>query len=213
MLEPNVHPGRIIFLNGTSSAGKTTIAAALQNMLDVPTLSTGIDHFLQRISTDKTHTYSDGTSHVTADGWLLVFCDGVMVETPKIGPVGLRLLAGMYQAIAGFAQAGNDVIVDDVIYDPRVLKSAVSALYGFDVLFVGLHCPLDVAEQREHNRGDRAEGGARAFHHLVHAHAVYDLEIDTSKCDPDECARQIKQALDSNLPRTAFASLYKRLAG
>lgn len=38
--------GRIIYLNGTSSAGKTSIALALQDVLDESFLRIGVDTFI-----------------------------------------------------------------------------------------------------------------------------------------------------------------------
>ena len=38
--------GRIIFINGTSSSGKTSIVRALQDLLDKPYLEAGIDKFI-----------------------------------------------------------------------------------------------------------------------------------------------------------------------
>lgn len=171
--------------------------------------------------------HSDGVSPAEAEGWLLVFrgesverfetpegrpgfSGGTLAEV-RIGPTGLRLLAGTYRAIAAFAAAGNDVIVDDVIYDRRVLRSAVEALAGLPVLFVGLRCPREVVERRERERGDRAPGGASAFYDLVHAHGLYDLEIDTSADSPAGCAQRIKEALASGHPREAFPQLRRDL--
>ena len=41
--------GTIIFLNGTSSSGKTTILQALQDSLDEPFLDMGIDRFIRML--------------------------------------------------------------------------------------------------------------------------------------------------------------------
>jgi len=38
--------GKIIFLNGASSSGKTSILMALQEMLEEPYLNAGIDKFI-----------------------------------------------------------------------------------------------------------------------------------------------------------------------
>ncbi len=62
-----------------------------------------------------------------AVGWLLPFAGGAPVGVPRIGPVGLRLLTGMYRAIGALAAAGVNVIVGDVIYDQRVLRAAADA--------------------------------------------------------------------------------------
>ncbi len=195
--------------------------------MDTPYLHTGIDHFLPRIPARFTQV-SDGNNPATADYFLLVyhdstvrrqaaieggettFANGTLAEV-RIGPGGLKLLAGMYQAIAALASAGVDVIVDDVIYDPRVLSAAVRALRDARVLFVGLHLPREVAERRERERGDRGPGGAAAFYDLVHAHRYYDLELDTALLDPMTCALQIKEALQTAHPWMAFRELANRL--
>ena len=204
-VRPRVRPGNIIFLNGTSSSGKSTIAQALQSVMAEPYLHTGIDHFLERLPKDL-NVYANDHAASTADGWLAVFRDHTLVKV-KVGPLGLQLIAGMYHAIAAFAAAGNHTILDDVIYDRRILRAAVTTLSASDVLFVGIRCPLDVAESRERARGDRAKGGARTFYEQVHADKVYDLEVDSSVATPEECALQIKEAIQEGVPRAAFRRL------
>ncbi|MDQ3704512.1 MAG: chloramphenicol phosphotransferase CPT family protein [Chloroflexota bacterium] len=201
-------PGNIVFLNGTSSAGKTSISRALQNIMPTPMLRTGMDHFCGGAPISLfVCVEADGERPAEVDGWLEVYRDGTLVELPRIGPVGKRLLAGMYQAIAAVALVGNDVIVDDMIYDPEVLRSAVVALKDLPVLFVGVHVPVDIARQRELERGDRSPGGAAIFLEHVHVHDTYDLELDTSTMTPEECAARIKTALESGHPRTALRKL------
>jgi chloramphenicol 3-O phosphotransferase len=193
--------GNIILLNGTSSAGKSTIAQALQEVLETPYLHSGIDHFLERLP-KRIVTYSDGNETADAEGWLAVFHDDVVTEV-RIRPMGYRWIAGMYRAIAALAEVGLDVIVDDVIYDSRVLQSAVEILPTQQVFFVGVRCPLEVAEHREQTRGNRPAGGARFFNTLVHTHGAYDLEVDSARFSPTECAMQIKHGLqDRRVPNT-----------
>ena len=97
--------------------------------------------------------------------------------------------SGVYHAIAGLAESGNDVIVDDVIFDSIVLKEAVHTLYNLNVLFIGVFCPLEVAERRERDLGDLVQDLVRAHYDLVHSHGTYDFTVDTSalstmKCEP-----------------------------
>ena len=113
----------------------------------------------------------------------------------------------MYRAIAVLVEEGLNVILDDVIYDSRVLQTAVQILPAQQVFFVGIRCPLEIAEAREIARGNRAKGGARTFHDLVHAHGIYDLEVDSARYDPAECALQIKQGLQTVTDRRAFSRL------
>ena len=215
--------GNVVLLNGTSSAGKSTIAKELQGIMETPYLHMGIDHFLASVPpTGSLVTEVDG--QITTDFFQVIYLgrtaesiaavqrgeaeypDGVLSEV-RIGPGGLKLLAGMYRSVAAIAAAGIDVIVDDVIHDRRVLMAAVAALRDTPVLFVGLRLPREVAERRERERGDRGPGGASAFYDLVHAHGVYDLELDTAAASPMECAVQIKKALQDGHPRRAFRRL------
>jgi len=195
--------GNIILLNGTSSSGKTTIAQALQDVLETSYLHTGIDQFLIEHLPKRLIVPSDGIHPVTAKGWLAVLRDDALVQV-RIGPEGYRWIAGMYRAIATLAEEGLNVILDDVIYDPRVLRAAVETLPAQQVFFVGIRCPLEVAERRERERGNRAKGGARAFHDLVHVHGVYDLEVDSANHSPMECAMRIRKGLLEKPTPSAF---------
>ncbi len=89
---------------------------------------------------------------------------------------------------AALATSGNDVIIDDVC-DSRVLAAAVPTLHPFTVLFVGVRCPMDVAEGRARARGDSLQGLVNAQYTRVHAHGRYDLDI--SMLTPIECATHI----------------------
>jgi chloramphenicol 3-O phosphotransferase len=196
--------GQIILLNGASSSGKSSVARELQALLPEPYLHPGIDHFLALL---PGRYFGE---HPPADeGFLLVRTEaGTHIQT---GPVGHRLLAGMYASFAALAAAGNHLIIDHVLLDREGLAALVAALPPFQVLFVGIRCPLEVLAQRERARSDRAVGMARAQFDLVHAHALYDLEIDTSTCGPREAAGRIKQRLEEGPPPSAFARLARQL--
>lgn len=203
--------GNVIFLNGASSSGKTAIAHALQQVMDEFYVHTGIDHFFERVPL-RFHVFSDGTEPVDAYGVLWVMPAGQPPVTElRFGPAGMRLISGMYNAVAGLALAGTSVIVDDVIFDSSVLRAALRALEGFDVLFVGVRCPLAIARERELARGDRMSGLAEAHDNIVHAHGLYDLEVDTSVATAMDCAMLIKQHVDEGTRSTAFETLRRSL--
>src|SRR5262249_35103348 len=161
--------------NGPSSAGKTSTSRALQGSMEKPCLHSGLDHVLGNLPASF-FMLSDGVNPASADGYLLVFREepaatgGAVLQPPetgafipagktlaevRLGPGALRVLNGMYQAVAAYARAGNWVIVDDAIYDQRVLKLGVEAFAALPVLCVGLRCPLKVLLRRERERGDR----------------------------------------------------------
>ena len=199
--------GKIILLNGTSSSGKTVIAKALQEIMEGYYIHTGIDHYLERIP-EKFHVISDGKNPSAVEGILWVFPDsGQRLTELRLGPAAINLMKGMYHAVAALADEGNDLILDDVIFDPRALREAANVLPAYNTLFVGVRCPLEVAKQREQERGDRTLGLVEAHYDIVHSHGIYDLEMDTSVFTPTECASQIKDRLQNGPPPTAIQKL------
>ena len=113
----------------------------------------------------------------------------------------------MHGAAAALATTGNDVIIDDVIFDSRVLEEAVTTLHTFNVLFVGVRCSFEIAEQREQARGNRTQGLVKAHYDLVHSHGIYDFEVDTSTLTAMECAIQIKNRLENGIQPDALRKL------
>ncbi len=177
--------GRVVLLHGTSSSGKTTVARAVQRLSDEPWLRLGIDAFWNAID----ERWMEHGSRA-ADGFLWQE-DATIVP----GPVGQRVARGMRAAIAACARCGNDVLVDDVFVDRGWLDDWRTELAGLDWILVGVLAPLPVLEEREHARGNRISGEARAQVDVVHAGVEYDLTVDTSAQSPDDCASAILAAL------------------
>jgi chloramphenicol 3-O phosphotransferase len=130
---------------------------------------------------------------------------------PVPGPVQRRLRSGLYAAVDALARTGLNVILDDVLQGPDTLRKAVEQLGEHKVMFVGVHCPIAVLEERERTRENRFPGIARGMLEAVHAHAIYDLEIDTSRASAIECARAIQRRLQDGPRPTAFRRLWRRL--
>lgn len=70
-----------------------------------------------------------------------------------------------------------------------------------------MRCPLEEAERRERERGDRIQGLARLLFAAVHAHGRYDLEVDTAQLSAEECAARIRARLVDGPPPAAFREL------
>ena len=108
------------------------------------------------------------------------------------GPVVQNLMRGMRHAIAAMATQGNNLIVDDVLLEPEDAEDYRTLLAPLMPRLVGLFAPLEVLEDREHARGDRAIGLARWQYGRVHRGVAYDLELDAAKTTPEENARKIR---------------------
>jgi chloramphenicol 3-O phosphotransferase len=187
--------GRILLLNGTSSSGKTSVLRALQEVLDEPYLDAGIDKFLWMLP----------KRYLERPLW-----DDVLGLADRAGPLGHTLISGMHRAIAELSRAGLNVVADHVLVDPRWLQECATLFADLPAYLVGIRCPLEVLEERERSRRDRTWGQARAQFDLVHAHGVYDVEVDTSLSSPQECALQIRAGLEGGPPPLAFRWLRDR---
>jgi len=191
----NDHTGRIILINGTSSSGKTTLVKGLQATLPDLWLEMGIDRFAYalpgRIRGEPT--------------WPLLFryvrLEGIpdgqfTIETTALGS---RFITGMHATAAALAELGLNVIVDQVVLERAWLEECARLWADFEVLFVGVRCPLDVVVDRELDRKDRTFGQAAAQFDVVHRWAAYDVEVDTSVLAPSEAVALISAALDASL--------------
>ncbi len=190
-----MEPGKIIFLNGASSSGKTSVLNELQDLLTEPFLNAGIDKFIWMLP-DR---------YLERPLW-----DEVLGLADHAGSAGHTLFKGMHRAIAALAVSGNNVLADHVLVEESWLRDCAVLFAGLPAFLIGLRCPLGVLEEREKQRRDRTLGQARLQHELVHAHGLYDLEVDTSQLDPYQCAVLIKDRIDSGALPTAFARLKSR---
>jgi chloramphenicol 3-O phosphotransferase len=203
-----LQPGRIILLNGSSSAGKTTLAIALQQLLPEPYQHIALDQFRDGLGGRYRGLNSpEGAPGARGLNVVPVSRGNERVTEVRFGDVGKRMLRGMRRAIAAFAREGNNVIIDDLLFEGDFLFDYLDALAGLEVLFVGVRCPLDVVNAREARRPGRFPGTATSHFDRVHANSIYDIEVDTSTGTPLECARCIVARLESGEPPTAFDEL------
>jgi chloramphenicol 3-O phosphotransferase len=191
----------VLYLNGTSSAGKSSIARALCDQLQDLYLHVQLDVFMQMVPLHgwEREGGMDMTLPQQDQGLLVAF-----------GPLCQTLFSGFHRSLAALASTGNNLIVDDVLLERRWLQEAIEALASHEVCFVGVRCPVDIGEARERARADRMVGTARGQYDQVHAHGIYDVEVDTSILTPEACADQILRAQQQLLHPSAFERLAVR---
>ncbi len=152
--------GKIILLNGASSAGKSTLVQALQDQLEIPFLQFSLDFFMFNSQVLPKRRDSRG-----AFAWI---------------EIRSKLFAGYYQCLAALSKAGNNLVIDYIVENKDQLEQLVAALEPFDVFYVGVHCPLPELERREIQRADRRIGDAKRDFETVHTFSGYDFEVDSS---------------------------------
>ncbi len=188
-------PATIVLLNGVGSAGKGSIAKALQKTASTPFLHVEMDAFLAMLP----EIYLEHPDGMTYEAALENGSPSVSIKT---GAVGERALTGMRLAVAALAGAGNNLIVDEVLFGNvateygNAVEEYKTLLAPFNLYWVGVFASLDALEERERRRGDRQIGFARAQYDIVHRRMDYDLEIDNSNLTPEKCASLIKERFD-----------------
>lgn len=202
--------GKVIFLNGSSSAGKTTLAIMLQQLLREPYQHVALDQFRDGLPGRYRGLNSPpGTPGQSGLNIVPTEKDGELVTEIRFGEHGEQMLRGMRRAIAAFAREGNNVIIDDLLFKPEYLIDYARALHDVPTWLIGIRCSMDVVNDRESRRSGRFPGTATSHFHEVHAHGSdYDLEIDTSHATPKACAEQIVERL--NHPPAVLSSLLQK---
>jgi chloramphenicol 3-O phosphotransferase len=139
---------------------------------------------------DATHLESrDSGGALAADGFRFEATpDGVRVV---VGGLGRQLLRAYQGAVRSAALVDINVIVDEVVIDQTSWDDWNGALADLDVVWVGVRCCAEVAEERNRVRGPRFAGLARAQADTVHRHGIYNFEIDTTTQAPDEAVREL----------------------
>jgi chloramphenicol 3-O phosphotransferase len=191
----------VIFLNGNSSAGKSSIARELQALVPAPYMHFGIDHAIRRAPL-RLHGHPDGFQFVPMPGG----------EMPmRLGEDGARVLHAWRRMMRTAVAEGLRLILDEVIFEAGMLEDWVAALDGADVFFVGVRCDFAELQRRELARGDRGQGQALAGRDFIHSHGDYDLEVDTTATSATACAATIAAAAQARGPGpTAFERLRVR---
>ena len=197
-------PGRIILLNGASSAGKTTTALAIQRLSREPVQLIALDQFRDGMS--GRYRGMNSVAGETGARGLNVVPNGAVTEL-HFGDIGRQTLRGMRRAAAAFATTGIDVVIDDLLLEADFLHDYLDVFRDFAVTFVGVRCDLDTVNARETLRPGRFPGTAAGHFDRVHDGCCYDVEIDTAKSTPRECAEAVMAIVAEPPSPTAFEQL------
>jgi chloramphenicol 3-O phosphotransferase len=183
----------VIVLNGPSSSGKTTLAAALQDILEESWLVFGIDTLIGALPLALLEIHRDAIieahprPHLVREGGISFDAVGAIT----VGPEWLRLEAAFLKGLSTIAEEGVHLILDAVFLAGQVSQERVrDALTGRRVVWVGVTCDLDTRIERERDRGDRVVGTTEQARH-IHDGVSYDLTVDTTSRGADEVAREI----------------------
>lgn len=156
-----------VILNGASSAGKTSIAKAMQQIWPSPLIHASLDSFTDVFD------------------WTAIEQDEVRDRCHQFG------INTFHDYLVSVAECPFSVVVDHVFEQRAWYENTRNALKQKPMLFVAIQCDLTVLEARERERGNRRIGLSRSQHQRVHDDIDYDLEVDTTNQSPMACAKLI----------------------
>ena len=205
-------PGQIVILNGAPRAGKSSIVRVIQDTFDGVWMNLGVDVFARGVTPRK---LQPGVGLRPGPG------PEPGGDHPELESLLPTLYAAMYDSIAAHSRLGLHVVSDGGHHGaihPQILPECARRLTGLPVLFVGVRCPIDEIMKRR-DRAGREAGYAvgtadepvpppvALWQEEVHKPGVYDLEFDTSRLSPEQCAEQVRTRLAEGPAGTAFQQL------
>jgi chloramphenicol 3-O phosphotransferase len=96
------------------------------------------------------------------------------------------------------ADAGNNLIIDEVILNDELFTSYKETLKMHSPYFVGVYCDLPTMQKREKTRQDRHIGLSNDQFDKVHENKHYDLMVHTNTQTAEEVAKQILLFISNN---------------
>lgn len=165
--------GCIIFLNGVTSAGKTSIVEALQERDDIFFYVVANDLFQEMV----------GERYLRENYWKYLS----------------EVIIMMYHTAKLYSDMGKNVLVDGILVERDEIAphyhQLIEIMKDNPLDIVEVYCPLDICRQRNLIRGDRYENQSDEQHELMAKNIEYTMRVDTSLYSAAECADMIVKEL------------------
>lgn len=190
---------RVIFINGTSSTGKTTLARNLQKSLSDKWLYMDMDHFIEMINPeiaifDKNHPkFLEKTSGFYAEK----SGDGYHID---VGHLGEKILSDMVEQVKNMLELGWNIIFVGVRPYEKQLKQIKEKLAKFNPLTIYLYASKQIIQNRELGRDNRLTGSTVELLKRFEGKNLHDLQFDSGATKAEIIAKEIveKYELDNN---------------
>lgn len=165
--------GRILFLNGVTSAGKTSIVEALQERDDVFFYVVANDLFQEMV----------GEKYLRENYWKYLS----------------EVIIMMYHTAKLYSDMGKHVLIDGIVVEREEIaphyQQLMEILKENPLDVIEVYCPLELCRERNVMRGDRYESQSEEQQELMAKNIAYRLRVDTSLHSADECAEIIVKEL------------------
>lgn len=169
----NMEKGRIVFLNGVTSAGKTSIVEAIQEREDVFFYVVANDLFQEMV----------GEKYLRENYWKYLS----------------EVIILMYHTAKLYSDMGKNVLIDGILVERDEIaphyQRLLEILRDNPLDLIEVYCPLDICRERNRIRGDRYEKQSDEQSELMAKNIDYKMRVDTSLHSSAECADMIIRGL------------------
>jgi chloramphenicol 3-O phosphotransferase len=199
--------GKIIILNGVPRSGKSSISAEIQKSFDGVWINLGVDNYMKTIP----EQFQPGIG-LRPGG-----------ERPDLEPIIVKLYQSLYESIAAHSRNGINVVADFGHHNSystklNILSNCARIIKDYPAILVGVHCPIEIIMERRINTwksGYEKDGSIpkpiMLWDQSVHKDSIYDIEVDTSKYTPKQCAAFIYEYMTGNNNINAIKQLADRV--
>lgn len=165
--------GQIVYLNGVTSSGKTSIVEALRRR--------GVDFYY--LADDLFEDHIMDVEYEDPEYWDKL-AEAVFLE---------------YRVARLFSDHGKTVVIDSMLMEKGAFVPHYARMLeifaGYPLDIVEVYCPLEVCRQRNLRREDRHEMQSLEQAAVMAKDVAYGLRLDTQKLSADECAARIIEKL------------------
>ena len=187
-------------MNGCASAGKSTLAKAIQELSKEKFLYVGIDTLFGALPRKIV-----GSDQKSEAGFRYVIDPktGDLIEM-KVSPYAGLVFSCLPKVVKLLADNGLNVIFDECNFVKKnetefLINDYKTFFSKHKLLMVSVKCNLATMEQREKSRGDRVIGMAKIFYqNEKNFQFPYDLIVDTTSGSPFDNAQKILKFLKEN---------------
>ena len=181
---------KIIYLNGTSSSGKTSLSKRLQESLPDNYLHIGIDTLISMMP-QKTNNFCSLSEKEGFYYKEVLLPNYEMGKRIVSGTYGKQVNTAFHQVVNSLLVTGHNLIIDDVADGESEISIWEQELQAHSLTKVAVMCSLPELVKREKSRHERMQGSAMEQYYRVHENVIYDLTVYTDKYSTIECAQQI----------------------
>lgn len=180
---------KVIFLNGISSSGKTSIVKAIQHISPIPFLHFGVDTLIDMMPNKWLSFNDNGKDGCYFESYENEFGRAVSCNS---GLYGKQVFDMGMKIIQTILDCNLNFIIDEVVWDQDKISQYYSILSKYNTAFVRIKCSRKSANEREILRGNRELGLANdQFDKLESVVIKYHLEVNTDTLSSFQAAEQI----------------------